>query len=493
MTAAPRKPVAAAIDIGSNSIKMTVARPDGLGGIEQIDWASEVVRLGQGLDETGRLHDRRIHLAVETLSRFAARARDLGAGQIVAVATEATRSASNGAVFLQRARDEAGIDVRAVSGLEEAALMFRGISATTDVSGQIVVADIGGGSTEIIVASDGQVLEARSLPLGSGRLTERLIHADPPTPAELLACEAAARQVVSAVAAMIPPAGSERRLVIVGGTGEFMVRLLPGEAPFDQSAVRSMLGKLAVLTAAELADAIDVAEARARVLPAGVAIVAAIASLVQPASIEAAQSGLRAGLLLEAFESMSASTGPADAGERLVEDNPQLVADDGEVDPADDDFQAVMARVIAERWEAVWRAIPEAIQGTSSEGVHDVRVASRRLRAAMDVAEPLFPRKWFRPLRKTAREITGALGAVRDRDVLLEALQIEIDQAPLAEKPGIARLIHRLEMERAEARIEMERFLHDLLASEVPRVVAHRFGVPLPAELTKPQSPAGSA
>src|SRR5215213_726377 len=101
--------IAAAIDIGSNSIKMTIGRADGNGGVEQLDWASEVVRLGQGLDQTGLLDEERIENAIETLKRFAIQARQRGATRIVAVATEATRAAANGVRFLERVRDESGL------------------------------------------------------------------------------------------------------------------------------------------------------------------------------------------------------------------------------------------------------------------------------------------------------------------------------------------------------------------------------------------------
>src|SRR5215212_6465250 len=114
-TSSPRK-IAAAIDIGSNSIKMTIGRANDTGGIEQLDWASEVVRLGQGLDQTGQLDEERMETAIVTLARFAAQARERGASRIVAVATEATRAAANGEKFLDRVREETGVDVRIVDG-----------------------------------------------------------------------------------------------------------------------------------------------------------------------------------------------------------------------------------------------------------------------------------------------------------------------------------------------------------------------------------------
>ena len=469
--------IAAAIDIGSNSIKMTIGRADGNGGVEQLDWASEVVRLGQGLDQTGLLDEERIENAIETLGRFAAQARQRGATQVVAVATEATRAAANGASFLDRVRVETGIDVRVIDGQAEAALTFRGLTTEVDLTGLIVVSDIGGGSTELIVARDATVQAARSLPLGSGRLTDRFIASDPPRLEELADCETAAAVAVQAVQALDLPPGSETRLIVVGGTGEFMVRLIPDEAHIDLAAVRLVLAKLATLSAAEVADEISIPEARARVLPAGVAIVAAIAARVDPARIEISRSGIRVGLLLEA---LSGGVIPAGDSETRAGSGGKQARTDSSVassprDASARSFRETMSALIAERWQTVLAAIPIALAGTDIEGVHDVRVASRRLRAAMDVAAPAFPGKWYKALHRTAKEITGALGEVRDRDVLLEALYADRKVAPLAEHPGINRLIDRVERERVAARSEMESYLRQLLAGSLRDEVERRF------------------
>lgn len=486
MTADLEQPIAAAIDIGSNSIKMTIGRQVAGGAIEQIDWASEVVRLGQGVAETGRLSDDRIDAAVQALRQFANRARALGAQEIVAVATEATRAAGNGLAFLDRVKDETGIDVRIVDGLEEATLTFRGLSATTDVSGNAMIADVGGGSTELIVVADGSMMEARSISLGSGRLTERHIRADPPTLEELASCESeATAEVQSAVNSMKRPQREGVRLIVVGGTGEFMARLVPDETAIDRNTVRAVLGKLTVLTAAELADEIEAPESRARVLPAGVAIVAAIANGVSAEHIEIARSGIRAGLLVEAFERIESSdihpSPPASTDElgRGVD-----VASNGKRASRiqarqEAPFREMIMALIGERWRTVWKTIPAALEGSDIEGVHDVRVASRRLRAAMDVAAPVFPQRWFKSLHKTAKEITGALGEVRDRDVLLVALRTDRAAAPVAEHPGIDRLIDRIEGERVMARVEMERFLTSLTIGSLGHEIERRFSVDL--------------
>ena len=140
-------------------------------------------------------------------------------------------------------------------------------------------------------------------------------------------------------------------------------------------------------------------------------------------------------------------------------------------------YREAMTTLIAERWGDVWKAIPAALADDDPEGVHDVRVASRRLRAAMDVAVECFPASWYRPLHRAAKEITGALGEVRDRDVLLEALGAERAQAPATERPGLDRLIERVERERVAARLEMESFLANLLGGDLPDAVTERFGV----------------
>jgi CHAD domain-containing protein len=128
----------------------------------------------------------------------------------------------------------------------------------------------------------------------------------------------------------------------------------------------------------------------------------------------------------------------------------------------DPSYRAAMRSLIGARWEDVWNAVPRAAEGADIEGVHDVRVASRRLRAAMDVAAPAFPPSWYKPLHKVAKEITSELGEVRDRDVMIEYLVAARDAAPPNEQPGITRLIDRIERERLSAREEMEAFLKDL-------------------------------
>ena len=306
----------AAIDIGSNSIKLTVARRR-RDGIEEFYWDSETVRLGEGIEATGRLGDARMDAARETLGRFAATARELGAERTLAVATEALRVAANGRAFLERVARETGIDAAVIDGDREAALTFAGLATTLDLAGAMVVADIGGASTEVIVAGDGRVEAVRSLPIGSGRLTDRFVREDPPHPDELARCRAAARAMVGGEPSVaLLPAGPDVRLTLVGGTGEYLGKLVDAERGVTAAEVDRVLDRLSRVPAADLANELSVAEARARVLPAGVAIAAAVADLLRPGAIGVARSGIRAGLLLEAFGFAAAAGQEDDDGVR---------------------------------------------------------------------------------------------------------------------------------------------------------------------------------
>lgn len=139
-------------------------------------------------------------------------------------------------------------------------------------------------------------------------------------------------------------------------------------------------------------------------------------------------------------------------------------------------YRTAMKSLIASRWRAVWDALPVAIEGSDPEGVHDVRVASRRLRAAMDVAVDAFPADWYKSLHRVAKEITGELGEVRDRDVLLEYLERERASAPESEWPGIDRLVARLTREREAARTEMLAYLAELESQGIIQQTIARFG-----------------
>ncbi len=142
----------------------------------------------------------------------------------------------------------------------------------------------------------------------------------------------------------------------------------------------------------------------------------------------------------------------------------------------DQDFTSAMTALIAPRWERVWADLDRLQHGDDADAIHDIRVASRRLRAAMDVAAPCYPAEWYAPLHRTARDITSALGDVRDRDVILEALGKDRESAGDEDSPAFDALIAQVEHERTLARRSMREFLAVLESSGARAATRERFG-----------------
>lgn len=185
-------PVVAAIDCGTNSIKVLIAdlRPDG--GLDVVLRDSRVVRLGQGVDATSMLADDALERTFAAIDEFAETIRRHGVPpeRVRFCATSATRDAGNAAVFADGVRRRLGVEPEVLSGDEEAALVFAGAMAAREMPPEpVLVVDIGGGSTELVCApGEGEQRQAVSMDIGSVRLHERHLHSDPPTPAEVAVC-----------------------------------------------------------------------------------------------------------------------------------------------------------------------------------------------------------------------------------------------------------------------------------------------------------------
>ncbi len=186
----------AAIDCGTNTIKLLVAEVTGtaqrptLG--RHLVRETRMVRLGEGIDRTGRLSDAALARAFAALDEYAGLVRPHDVARIRFCATSATRDAANGDVFVAGVRQRLGVDPEVISGAEEAGLAFDGAvrhlrSAPAE---PVLVVDIGGGSTELVLGSGGSPEVAHSMDIGSVRLHERHLHSDPPTAAEIAACVA---------------------------------------------------------------------------------------------------------------------------------------------------------------------------------------------------------------------------------------------------------------------------------------------------------------
>jgi exopolyphosphatase/guanosine-5'-triphosphate,3'-diphosphate pyrophosphatase len=187
-------PRVAAIDCGTNSIRLLVAeltpRHDGTFDLRDLHREMRIVRLGQGVDATGKLAPEALERTRVALVDYAVAARRKGVEKIRMVATSATRDASNRDEFFAMTREVLGTEAEVISGDEEATLSFTGAVGEQDPDdGPFVVVDVGGGSTELVLGTwDGkraEVLAAKSVDIGCVRITERALKSDPPTAVEI--------------------------------------------------------------------------------------------------------------------------------------------------------------------------------------------------------------------------------------------------------------------------------------------------------------------
>ncbi|WP_432476782.1 exopolyphosphatase [Nocardioides sp. GXQ0305] len=182
----------AAVDCGTNTLKLLIGS-FGDGALDVAVRESRMVRLGQGVDRTGRLADEALARAFAAIDEYAALVRDHGVppGRTRFCATSATRDAANGAVFTTGVRERLGVTPDVLSGDEEAALAYVGAmrGLAYDPAEPVLVLDVGGGSTEVILGGGEGVRAAASMDVGSVRLHERHVRHDPPTAGEVVAIE----------------------------------------------------------------------------------------------------------------------------------------------------------------------------------------------------------------------------------------------------------------------------------------------------------------
>ncbi len=211
----------AAIDCGTNSIRLLIADIDADSGARRLtDVVREmrVVRLGQGVDATGELAPDALDRTFAAAADYAALIREHGAGKVRFVATSATRDASNRQVFVDGIRELLGVEPEVITGDEEAALSFAGASSVLPSRGDelVLVVDLGGGSTEFVMGNAEGVLAARSVDVGCVRMTERHLRSDPPTAAQIQAAEADVDAAINEAAQTVP---LDRTAVVVGVAG----------------------------------------------------------------------------------------------------------------------------------------------------------------------------------------------------------------------------------------------------------------------------------
>ncbi|MGA2824652.1 MAG: Ppx/GppA phosphatase family protein [Streptosporangiaceae bacterium] len=284
----------AAIDCGTNSIRLLVADVDPeRGTLADADRRMEIVRLGQGVDTSGRLAPEALDRTMNALSDYAAVITRLGAGAVRMVATSATRDAANAGEFVRRVMAVLGTAPEVLSGDEEARLSFTG--ATAELGGELpaespyLVVDIGGGSTEFVLGASGTVTAAASVDIGCVRMTERHLRSDPPSPEQVAAATADIDAAVGRAADQVD-AGQARTLIGLAGSVTTVAGIalsLPAYDParlhharVPAAEVHAITMRLLSLTRAERARIPVMHPGRVDVIGAGALILDRIMSLL---------------------------------------------------------------------------------------------------------------------------------------------------------------------------------------------------------------------
>jgi len=237
----------AVVDIGTNSTRLLIADVAADGALSQRHRESIVTRLGDRVDATGRLAEEAMQRVFDTLARFRTLIDEHDVEQTTGVLTSAVRDADNGAEFAVHVAQRTGIEARTIGGDEEAALTFAGATSERAHDGeQIVVVDIGGGSTEFIVGRDGKVEFHTSTQAGVVRQTERHLHDDPPPPDGL---QALAKEVAAIFAEAVSDELRQRvqTAIAVAGTATSCASIELALDPYDPKCVHGHVLELATL------------------------------------------------------------------------------------------------------------------------------------------------------------------------------------------------------------------------------------------------------
>ena len=296
-----------AVDIGTNSTRLLVADVSAAGGIAEVERLLEITRLGDRVDADHRLGDAamaRVHAALE---HYAARAAQLGAETVLATATSAVRDAGNGGEFLAEVAARHGFATRLLSGDEEAELTYRGVCSRERVGDGTLICDIGGGSTELVLGGPDGVRDRASLNIGCVRLSERHLHTDPPTAAELatLRAEAAAAlpaRLTSAARALVGVAGTVTTLATIDMGLECEIpEVIVGHRRPARAGER-LLGELAALPLEQRRLVRGLMPERAPTIVAGAVILAAVVAATAAETVVVSERDILHGAALAAAD-----------------------------------------------------------------------------------------------------------------------------------------------------------------------------------------------
>src|SRR5271166_5391314 len=290
---------------------MLLVGSDGNGKFKPILERSRITRLGKGVDRTGKLDKETARLTLDTIAKFAEAARGAGADKIIGVATSALRDASDGIDFIQRVKEKAKVDLKIIPGSEEAELSRLAVKRSLNLSSdlRLLVADIGGGSTELIRSEPGRGLTSVSLQIGSVRLTERIIQHDPPSREEI-------EKLTATIDEQLEKLGWTFRpdvLVGIAGTVTTIAAVALKMREYDSARVQgyvlmrdevsAIVKRFGEVTLAERKKIPGVLEARADVIFAGSMILERVMKRFEVGHVVVSDQGVRWGLVWRELES----------------------------------------------------------------------------------------------------------------------------------------------------------------------------------------------
>jgi exopolyphosphatase/pppGpp-phosphohydrolase len=447
-------PVYAAIDVGSNTIHIVVARcfPSTL---EILADELEVVRIGESVTANGEISQEKCQTALGVLKAYQALAERFRAQRILVVATEALRQASNSAEFIAQAKAETGLDIQVISGMAEAALTFSGATYEAGQSDHLGVLDLGGGSLELVWARNMHITWRTSVPLGSGWLHDHYLSGNPPTSSEIKATESFLKTYFRKLRLTDTPP----LLFATGGSANSLLYLTqqafhfsPENRQLSQEILLRCQKLLSALQAEDISSLYGQPLARTKVLLAGTLIIRHVMRFLHLQKITVSQHGIREGVLLAYTR-----YGENWLTEANREEQPQ------------ETFAQSAQRVLLERLHTMLDWSAEVMRHEDIEAVHKMRVASRRLRSALDAYEACCDPKLFARVYRQVKHIARRLGEARDTDVMLHYLNEQLECPDTDEQVGIDWLVTRLQKYRQQQQQDLDNVLRGLDGKKLER------------------------
>ncbi len=309
-------PTFAAVDIGSNSVRLKIAKVV-RGRLETLHDDREVTRLGESVFASGALDPQAMALTLRVLRRFHRATQEHAADRVRVVATSALRDAENSRAFLEWVRTATGWKVEIISGLEEGRLIHLGLLANSRIAkSRALLIDLGGGSCELTLSNSGHIVDMVSLPIGAVRLTQTFLRNDPPKRSELQQMRAVIQREVSRIKKRILDAKPQVTIATSGtpaalsGLYAAKVRGYDESKPHTvpQTAVASLLGVLSKRNLSQRRSLPGIGPRRAEIIIAGTMVFAELMQLCKLRSFRYLPLGLRDGLLAQMMADYNAST-----------------------------------------------------------------------------------------------------------------------------------------------------------------------------------------